>query len=238
MSPELGHVDASYFHSLIGVFHWMVVLGHVDICVEVLMMSSHLALPCARHLKEVLHIFIYLKNPTLVQFYRSLFERQDWSFLQYGCEEMVEELQVGMPVRLGQSMTMWVYVDSDHAGSELIVMKQATESVRKLQFKLWMMGIQVDEPAFMFGDNQLVLANTMAPASTLKKKSNTITFHFVHEGCACDEWRTVYIHMHDNVAVCAYAAASFVMFNGSNLGRGLRWIWKDSNLFLLTHDEL
>lgn len=38
--------------------------------------------------------------------------------------------------------------------------------------------------------------------------------------------------------VCAYVAASFVTFNGSALGRGLRRIRKDSNLFLLTRDEL
>ncbi len=35
-----------------------------------------------------------------------------------------------------------------------------------------MMGITVDEPAFVFGDNQSVLANTTAHGSTLKKKSN------------------------------------------------------------------
>jgi hypothetical protein len=31
----------------------MVELGRVNICIEVSMMSSHLALPCAGHLKEV-----------------------------------------------------------------------------------------------------------------------------------------------------------------------------------------
>jgi hypothetical protein len=40
------------------------------------------------------------------------------------------------------------------------------------------------------------------------------------------------------VQVCAYVAALFVMFNGSALGRGLRRIQKDLNLFLLTRDEL
>ncbi len=175
-------------------------------------------------------------DPTLVEFDRSLFERQDWSFLQYGCGEMVEELPDGMPVPLGQSMTMKVYVDSDHAGdmltrrsrmgyvvllngapiywnskkqtscetstfgSEFIAMKQATEYVCGLCFKLGMMGIPVEKPAFVFGDNQLVLANTTAPASTLKKKSNAIAYHFVCEDCARDEWRTAYINTHDNVA--------------------------------------
>ena len=60
-------------------------------------------------------------------------------------------------------------------GSEFIAMKQATEFVRGLRYKLRMMGIPVDEPAFVFGDNQSVLANTSAPA----KKSNAIAYHFV-----------------------------------------------------------
>ena len=42
-----------------------------------------------------------------------------------------------------------------------------------------MMGMTVDEPTFVFGDNQSVLTNTTAPASTLKKKSNAIAYHFV-----------------------------------------------------------
>ncbi len=58
-------------------------------------------------------------------------------------------------------------------------MKQAMEYVRGLQYKLRMMGIKVDEPTFVFGDNQSVLCNTTAPASTLKKKPNAIAYHFV-----------------------------------------------------------
>jgi hypothetical protein len=37
-----------------------------------------------------------------------------------------------------------------------------------------MLGITVDKPAFVFGDNQSVLANTTTPGATLKKKSNAI----------------------------------------------------------------
>jgi hypothetical protein len=85
-------------------------------------------------------------------------------------------------------------------GSEFIAMKQATEYVRGLRYKLQMMGITVNEPTFVFGDNQSVLANTTAPASTLKKKSNTIACHFVREGCAHDEWQTAFINTNDNIA--------------------------------------
>ncbi len=62
------------------------------------------------------------------------------------------------------------------------------------------MGITVDEPAFVYGDNQSVLANTTNPSSTLNKKLNAIAYHFVWEGCARDEWRMAYVNTHDNVA--------------------------------------
>jgi hypothetical protein len=64
-------------------------------------------------------------------------------------------------------------------GSEFVAMKQATEYVRGLQYKLKMMSIMIDEPAFVYGDNQSVLANTTNPSSMLKKKSNAIAYHFV-----------------------------------------------------------
>jgi hypothetical protein len=64
-------------------------------------------------------------------------------------------------------------------GSEFVAMKQATEYIRGLRYKLRMMGITVDEPAFVFGDNQSVLANTTTPESTSKKKSNAIAYRFV-----------------------------------------------------------
>ena len=63
-----------------------------------------------------------------------------------------------------------------------------------------MMGIAIDGPAYIYGDNQSVLANTTTPHSVLKKKSNAIAYHFVREGCARDEWRTTYVNTNSNPA--------------------------------------
>ena len=63
-----------------------------------------------------------------------------------------------------------------------------------------MMGIPVEGPTYIYGDNQSVLANTTIPDSTLKKKSQSKAYHFVHEGVARDEWRTSYVNTHDNKA--------------------------------------
>ena len=85
-------------------------------------------------------------------------------------------------------------------GSEFVALKQATEYVRGLRYKLRMMGIPCEEPTYVYCDNQSVLANTTAPDSQLKKKSNSVVYHFVREGCAADEWRVAYVNTHDNTA--------------------------------------
>ena len=63
-----------------------------------------------------------------------------------------------------------------------------------------MMGIPVEGPMCIYRDNQSVLANTTIPDSTLKKKSQSIAYHFVCEGVARDERRISYVNTHDNEA--------------------------------------
>ena len=62
------------------------------------------------------------------------------------------------------------------------------------------MGIPCEGPAYILGDNQSVLANTSIPDSTLKKKNQSIAYHFIREGAARDEWRTSYVNTHNNEA--------------------------------------
>ena len=54
---------------------------------------------------------------------------------------------------------------------------------------------------YIHGDNQSVLASCGIPGSILKKKSQSIAYHFVREGAARDEWHTSYnVNAHDNEA--------------------------------------
>ena len=224
VSPELTPRDSAYYQSLIGTLQWIVELGRIDICLEVLMMSSHLAMPRKGHLDQVFHIFTYLckyHNTELVYDLSDpvveydVFERRDWTSSEFGAVQGKEEIPPNMPEPRGQGFTMHVKVDADHTldtitrrsrmgflvylncaliywwskkqnsmesssfGSELIAMKQCCEYVHGLRYKLRMMGISCDDPTFIYGDNQLVLANMTIPDSTLKEKSQSITYHFV-----------------------------------------------------------
>ena len=242
VSPELPAEKAAYYQSLIGILRWIVELGRVDICTEVSMMASCMALPREEHLKQLFHIFSYLDShdngvmvfdPSYKIVEPGTFERQDWLHCGYGTDLTIE-LPPDMPEKRGLGFVVTAKVDSDHAGdsmtrrsrtgffvycnnalvywmskkqtavetstfgSEFNAMKQCTEYVRGLKYKLRMMGIDCSGPAIIYGDNQSVLANTTVPSSQLKKKSNSVAYHFVREGCASDEWRTGYTSTTDN----------------------------------------
>ena len=61
-----------------------------------------------------------------------------------------------------------------------------------------MMGFPVNNPCFIYGDNQSILWNTSVPDFMLKKKTASVSYHFVREGVSADEWRTIYIYTKEN----------------------------------------
>ena len=242
VSPELDPGDAAYYQSLIVILRWMIEMGRVDMCCEISIMSSCIALPREGHLQQLLyHVFAYLKvyHKARIVFVPSYpdvnfddYRRKDRAKM-YG--DAKEEIPPNCLESLGKEFTMRAFVDSDHAagdltrrrsrtgclvclnialiywlskkqtaietssfGSEFIAMKQCCEYIRGLRYKLRMMGMPVTNPTFISGDNQSVLWNTSVPESTLKKKSNSIAYHYVREGAARDEWRTAYIPTGDN----------------------------------------
>ena len=84
--------------------------------------------------------------------------------------------RTGFLIYLNCSLTYWMSrkqtsVESSSFGSEFVAMKQCCEYLRGLRYKLRMMGIPCEGPAYISGDNQSVLANTTIPNSTLKKKT-------------------------------------------------------------------
>jgi hypothetical protein len=66
-------------------------------------------------------------------------------------------------------------------GDEFVAMKKGIETTRGLRYKLRMMGVAIDGPTYVYGDNMSVVHNTQRPDSVLKKKSNAICYHAVQE---------------------------------------------------------
>ena len=59
---DLAPVLASYYMSLIGILGWIAELGRFDICLEVSMISSHMAMPLQGKLDQVISIFGHFKK--------------------------------------------------------------------------------------------------------------------------------------------------------------------------------
>jgi hypothetical protein len=53
-----------------------------------------------------------------------------------------------------------------------------------LKYTIRMMGIPLDGPAWMFGDNQSVLTSSTLPHSSLNKRHNALSYHRVREAVA------------------------------------------------------
>jgi len=243
-SEELGAKDATFYQHLIGVCHWIVELGRVDVITEVSILASYLCNPRDGHMDAALHLYSYLKahhNARLIldpsypddldQF--NFIEGRDWEHF-YG--DVKEALPPDMPKPLGKEVDLRLWVDSSHAndktnrrsrtgffiflnsaliqwlskkqptietsvfGAEFVAMKHGIETVRGIRYKLRMMGVKLSGPTHVLGDNMSVIHNTQRPESTLKKKSNSICYHFNRESVAMKESLTAHVESKKNLA--------------------------------------
>eukprot|EP00978_Attheya_sp_CCMP212_P012593 scaffold31500_cov55-Attheya_sp.AAC.2 len=125
ISPELGPEKANYYQNLIGVLRWAMELGHIDIHVEVALLSSHLVImPRKGHLDQVFHIFAYLKkyksskcvfnasNPS----FGDRFKPVEWDKFYHDAKE---DIPHNMPTPHGNEVTIIFFVDADRAGNQV-----------------------------------------------------------------------------------------------------------------------
>ncbi len=91
-------------------------------------------------------------------------------------------------------------VETSTYGSEYIALKTAVEIVKGMRYKLRMLGVPIDGHAHMRVDNMSVVKNSSIPESVLKKKSNSIAYHFVRENVAAKTIRVAYEESGNNKA--------------------------------------
>jgi hypothetical protein len=86
-------------------------------------------------------------------------------------------------------------IESSVFGAQFVAMKVGLEAARGLQYKLRMI-----DPVYILGDNISVIHTTSQPESVLKKKSNSICYHFIHESMAMGESLTGHVRSEENPA--------------------------------------
>ena len=91
-------------------------------------------------------------------------------------------------------------------GAELVAGRLACEHVMDYRYKLRMLGIPVNGPSIMLGDNMSVIQNCTLPSSQLKKKHNAIAYHRVRECVASGIIKLGHVSSQDNFAdICTKA---------------------------------
>ena len=83
---------------------------------------------------------------------------------------------------------------------KLVAARIATEKVIELRYNLRMLGVPIDGPALMLGDNRSVVLSTTMPSSMLNKKHNAIAYHRVREAIAARILHFVHISTENNCA--------------------------------------
>jgi hypothetical protein len=110
----------------------------------------------------------------------------------YAGEQSTRRSRTGFVIYLNMAPIVWFSklqptVESSVFGAEFVAMKNVIETCRGLRYKLRMMGVTLSGPTFVYGDNMSVVHNTQRPKFVLKKKSNSICYHAVHESAAMGE---------------------------------------------------
>jgi hypothetical protein len=85
----------------------------------------------------------------------------------------------GILMMLNNTPIRWVSkrqktVETSTYGLELVASRIATELILEVRFMLRSLGVDLDGPTLMLGDNMSVVLNTSVPSSVLKKKHNAI----------------------------------------------------------------
>lgn len=104
-------------------------------------------------------------------------------------------------------------VETSTYGSELVAARIATDLIVEMRYVLRMLGIPVDGPALMLGDNASVVLNTSVPSSVLKKKHNACAYHRVREAIAGGILRFAHVPTGKNHADVLTKAVDTVTFH-------------------------
>ena len=91
-------------------------------------------------------------------------------------------------------------VESSTYGSEFMAARIATDKIVEMRYTLRMLGVPIDGPAYMFGDNLAVVTSSNIPEHNLKKRHNAISYHRVREAVAAGILKFVHISGKDNPA--------------------------------------
>lgn len=129
VSDECTDEQITLFQNLIGILQWAVELGRIYIGYEVLALSRYLVMPRTGHLLQAIHMFKYLDihkdNELAFRPYQPVIlidqdeVTKQVTYMKKAYPDAIEDLPPNAPRPRGKQLSMYVFVDSDHAGDKI-----------------------------------------------------------------------------------------------------------------------
>lgn len=85
-------------------------------------------------------------------------------------------------------------VETATYGSEFMAARIATEQIIEARIQLRYLGMKLDGPAYLFGDNKTVVESSNAPKARLHKRHVMLSFHRVREAIAANILKFIFIN--------------------------------------------
>ena len=82
----------------------------------------------------------------------------------------------------------------------MVAGRLAVEQVMDLRYKLRMLGVPLEGPSILLGDNLSVITSCTLPSSNLKKKHNAIAYHRIREAVAAGIVELRHVKSENNLA--------------------------------------
>ena len=120
-------------------------------------------------------------------------------------DKVTRRSRSGVLVFLNRAPIVWYSkkqnsIETSSFGSEFTAMKVGVEISEGLRYKLRMMGVPLVGCTHIKADNMSVVKNSSIPESMLKKKSNSIAYHYVRERAASGAIAVSYEPTESNLA--------------------------------------
>ena len=120
-------------------------------------------------------------------------------------DKMSRRSRTGFVIFLNHGMIDWLSkkqstIEASVFGAKFSTLRHSIENLHGICYKLRMMGVPVDKPSYVYGNNMSIVTNVSRPESTLKKKSNSICYHAVREAVAMGEALVAHIPTKKNLA--------------------------------------
>jgi hypothetical protein len=91
-------------------------------------------------------------------------------------------------------------VETATYGSEFVAARIGVDKIVEMRYMLRMLGVPMQGPSYMFGDNLAVINSSRIPDDTLKKRHNALSYHRVREAIAAEIIKFIHIDGDKNPA--------------------------------------